>query len=172
MTGRKLENWQKSLNFWGGKVWNELLSKYMIYAPNERQINALKLILEINGKFDRYKIGKMAKKQKKNGNSKIQKIRPTDNVIRKQYTKFHESRTFGCWDVMYLSFYEQFLGNTQKMKNSKFQKIRPIQTATKNLYPNFYWHRSNGHWDMTYRIVITRTRTRKNATYRVLRRSH
>ena len=37
----------------------------MIYAPNDRQINALKLILEINGKFDRYKIGKMAKKQKK-----------------------------------------------------------------------------------------------------------
>ena len=35
-------------------------------------------------------------KNKKNGNSKIQKIRPTDNVLRKQYTKFHESRTFGC----------------------------------------------------------------------------
>jgi len=65
MTGRKLENWQKSLNFWGGKVWNELLSKYMIYAPNDRQINALKLILDINGKFDGYKIRKMAKKQKK-----------------------------------------------------------------------------------------------------------
>ena len=52
--------------------------------------------LEVNGKFDEQKIGKMAKKQKKKGNSKIQKIRPTENVIRKQYTKFHESRTFGC----------------------------------------------------------------------------
>ena len=57
---------------------------------------ALKLVLEINGKFDEQKIGKMAKKQKKNGNSKIQKIRPTDNVIREQYTKFQESWTFGC----------------------------------------------------------------------------
>ena len=169
MTGRKLENWQKSLNFWGGKVWNELLSKYMIYAPNDRQINALKLILDINGKFDGYKIRKMAKKQKKNGNSKIQKIRPIDNVIRKQYTKFHDSRTFGCWDVMYLSFYEWFWEIPKKMKNSKFQKIRPIQTATKNLYTKFHWHRSNSHWDMMYRIVIT---TRRNATYRVLRRSH
>ena len=37
----------------------------MIYAPNDRQINALKLILDINGKFDGYKIRKMAKKQKK-----------------------------------------------------------------------------------------------------------
>ena len=85
------------------------------------------------------KLEKWQKNKKKNGNSKIQKIRPTDNVLRKQYTKFHESRTFGCWDVMYLSFYERFLGNTQKMKNSKFQKIRPIQTAIKNLYPNFHW---------------------------------
>ena len=57
---------------------------------------ALKLVMEINGKFDEQKIGKMAKKQKKNGNSKIQKIRPTDNVIREQYTKFQESWTFGC----------------------------------------------------------------------------
>ena len=34
----------------------------MIYAPNFRQIHALKLVLEANGKFDWYKIGKMAKK--------------------------------------------------------------------------------------------------------------
>ena len=34
----------------------------MIYAPNFRQIHALKLVLEANGKFEWYKIGKMAKK--------------------------------------------------------------------------------------------------------------
>ena len=32
MTGRKLA--KKSLNFGGEKVWNELLCKYIIYAPN------------------------------------------------------------------------------------------------------------------------------------------
>ena len=49
--------WRKISNFisisWGKKVWNELLSKYMIYAPKFRQIHALKLVLEANGKFDR-----------------------------------------------------------------------------------------------------------------------
>ena len=50
MTGRKLA---KKASFFGGKkVWNKLQSKYVIYAPNGRQINALKLVLEINGKFD------------------------------------------------------------------------------------------------------------------------
>ena len=34
----------------------------MIYARNFRQIHALKLVLEANGKFEWYKIGKMAKK--------------------------------------------------------------------------------------------------------------
>ena len=60
MTGRKLS--KKPQFFLGKKVWNELLSKYMIYAPKFTQIHVLKLVLEANGKFDWYKIGKMAKK--------------------------------------------------------------------------------------------------------------
>ena len=134
MTGRKLE---KASIFRGGKVWNELLSKYMIYAPNDRQINALKLILDINGKFDGYKIRKMAKKQKKNGNSKIQKIRPIDNVIRKQYTKFHDSRTFGCWDVMYLSFYEWFWEIPKKWKIQNFKRYVPYRPPQRTYTENF-----------------------------------
>ena len=111
---------------------------------NFGEVPPLKLVLERPlANLTGIKLEKCEKSKKKNGNSKIQKIRPTDNVIRKQDTKFHEFRTFGCRDVMYLSFYERFLGNTQKMKNSKFQKICPIQTAIKNLNPNFHWHRSN-----------------------------
>ena len=53
MTGRKLGKWQKNLNFGEEKVWNELLCKYIIYAPNVKTIYALKLVLETNGKFDR-----------------------------------------------------------------------------------------------------------------------
>ena len=52
LMGRKLEKWQKRLNFWGKKVWHELLSKYVIYAPNVECMYVLKLVLEINGKFD------------------------------------------------------------------------------------------------------------------------
>ena len=62
MTGRKLGKWQKNLNCGEEKVWNELLCKYVIYAPNVKQIHAFKLVLEANGKYDWQKIGKLAKK--------------------------------------------------------------------------------------------------------------
>ena len=51
LTGRKLEKiTKKATLFWGKKVSNELLSKYVVYAPNVKQIHALKLVLEANGK--------------------------------------------------------------------------------------------------------------------------
>ena len=63
---QKLGKSEKSSQFFGGeKVWNELLSKYMIYVPNVRWIHALKLFSEANGKFDGWKIQKWPKNPKK-----------------------------------------------------------------------------------------------------------
>ena len=63
---QKLGKSEKSSQFFRGKkVWNELLSKYMIYVPNVRWIHALKLFLEANGKFDGWKIQKWPKNPKK-----------------------------------------------------------------------------------------------------------
>ena len=54
LNGRKFEKWQKSLKFWGerSEMNYQALSKYIIYALNVRQIHALKLVLEANGKYD------------------------------------------------------------------------------------------------------------------------
>ena len=62
LTGRKLGKAKNHRFGGGGKYWNKLLSKYMIYAPNVRQSHALKLVLEANGKHDWYKIVKNGKK--------------------------------------------------------------------------------------------------------------
>ena len=51
LTGRKLEKMAKKATLFGGKKFsNELLTKYVIYAPNVKQIHVLKLVLEANGK--------------------------------------------------------------------------------------------------------------------------
>ena len=96
---QKLGKSEKSSQFFRGeKVWNELLSKYMIYVPNVRWIHALKLFSEANGKFDRWKIQKLPKKTQK---KKIQNSEKIDmqKSKRKVCIKFHDPRAIGCWDM-------------------------------------------------------------------------
>ena len=117
----------KKLIFWGEKR-SETNYKANMWSMHQMVDKSMhwnwfwRLMANLTGR-------KLKKRQKSkiNRNSKIQKIRPIDNVIRKQYTKFHESRTFGCWDVMYLSFLRVLGKYPKKWKIQNFKRYVPYR---------------------------------------------